>query len=119
MANFQTKRTKIQNIPGSSKVSPTPPSRYKSWIDYWKSIKIPEKGSIGMSIFSRNYKCPFCGKLYDETFVGGHIQKVDNLDRHWYILPICDDCNKKRSTVGVVEIDDYTEDFMVPMPSNL
>lgn len=108
---------KIKNVIRSSKISPNPPSNFPSWIDYWKDYHTWWTSITFDVLAEYGYKCPMCGKLVPlNLVVGGHVQKVDSEDKHWYIYPICDSCNKQP---GKVSVEDITEAWLVPMPSNL
>ena len=47
--------------------------------------------------FSRQtaYRC-FVKGCTNKCSVGGRVQKDASADKNWYIIPLCDDCNKKR-----------------------
>lgn len=65
---------KVRNINGT-----TPHAcRCGSWLDHWKR-------------FSGRYSTPQCSKLfcYKMAEVGAHVQKDSDLDRNWYIVPLC------------------------------
>ena len=62
-----------------------PPSEYKTWKEWWED----KKGSK----FS---KCSGILCTKDAT-VGAPVNKVDG-DNTWYIVPLCDGCNKNPPT---------------------
>ncbi|MDE7109366.1 MAG: hypothetical protein K2O49_05305, partial [Muribaculaceae bacterium] len=93
MTKFRPKYITIRNVVGSSKVSPNPPYPFGSWIGYWEAIYRDTHGFS--SPIRPAYECPFCGTTKPTSeIVGGHVQKVDDDDQHWYIFPICSTCNK-------------------------
>ena len=99
---------KIKNINGSSKVSNKAPLPYSCWRDYWAGIAgfTFEEGVY--------YICPSCGKQFlKDNFDGCHVQKVNSIDKRWYIIPLCDSCNH---ITGEVEVDG---NLLVDVPSNL
>lgn len=98
----------ITNVTGSSRFS-KPNSTYgNSWLNYW------ERQIDFFLAKDKYYKCPICGNPYlRENFDGAHVQKVSSLDKHWYIIPICDSCNHKNWKF------DINQDLLVPVPSNL
>ncbi len=96
----------VQNVKGSSKVAPNPPSG----LDSWKQNQM--RGMLGLL-----FQCPCCGRCLffnDENLVGGHVCKTESNDKKWYITPICKDCNNKRN----IEYD-VDDSMFVPSPSNL
>lgn len=116
MIEFRPKYITIRNVVGSSKVSPNPPSGFKGWIGYWEAIY---RDTHGFSTPIRPaYKCPFCGTTKPTSeIVGGHVQKVDGEDQHWYIFPICSGCNKDNDKETQISYESL--DFLIPVPSNL
>ncbi|MDE6227634.1 MAG: hypothetical protein K2M63_08975 [Muribaculaceae bacterium] len=116
MVNFRPKYITIRNVVGSSKVSPNPPSPFTSWIGYWEAVYMNEhKFSTPIR---PSYYCPFCDTAKPTSdIVGGHVQKVDDEDKHWYIFPICDSCNKDNDKEAQIEYEQL--DLLIPVPSNL
>lgn len=55
----------------------------KPWLDIWKE-RTGYKGN------------PPCGRkgCNRDATLGAHVIKVDSDDRSWYLLPLCDSCNK-------------------------
>lgn len=105
---------KIKNVKGSSKVSPKPPQPFTSWKQYWE-VSVGRKPGFEFAGV-RLYSCPFCGNVVDyDDIVGGHVMKVNSLDKKWYILPICDRCNKQPDLEA--EVTPMME-TLVEMPSN-
>lgn len=63
-----------------------------SWLDHWEN-------------FSKQVtrKCVVIG--CDNNYsVGGHVQNESGIDKSWYVIPICSECNNKRGQV--LEIND-------------
>ena len=72
---------KVHNLKGTS--DNDFPAGYKSWIDFWEK----KKGK------SAKYCCnlsKFAG--HGKAEVGAHVQK-DSSDDHWFIVPLCKECN--------------------------
>lgn len=104
----KTENMKIKNVKGSSKVSPNPPSGYKSWLEYWEVNSRNKLNSF------QYYSCPACGRSFLRmNFDGCHVQKVDSDDKKWYIIPLCDSCNH---TKGEPDVD---ASLLIDVPSNL
>jgi hypothetical protein len=83
----------IKNVKGSSKVS-SKPKEGDSWREFWE-IK------SGITIGSE-FICPACGrKVKIEHVDGCHVQKSRSTDECWYIVPLCDSCNRKTGEVGI------------------
>ena len=55
----------------------------KAWLDVWKE----RTGYTGT---------PPCGRkgCGNTATLGGHVKKVGSADNSWYLLPLCDSCNK-------------------------
>ena len=98
----------IHNVKGSSKISQKPPFPYGSWLQYWE-------GKTGNRIEPNTlYRCPGCGKsITRENFDGCHVQKLNVLDKKWYIVPLCDSCNHRTDAFSV------NGELLFPVPSNL
>lgn len=88
----------VKNVNGSSRFGP--PSGYSSWLEYWED----QSGYI-----ERFCHCVGC---IGTDLVGAHVQKAGSTDRKWYIVPLCQSCNKKSTSFMV-------EGPLVPVPSNL
>lgn len=82
---------KINNVDGTSDNI----CNCGSWLNHWKKYS-------GQSLPNR---CPVNG-CTKKPEVGAHVQKESpfNLDKSWYIVPLCNDCNAQ--TGGSMEIDD-------------
>ncbi|MDE6445220.1 MAG: hypothetical protein K2K64_12510 [Muribaculaceae bacterium] len=116
MTKFRPKYIAIRNVVGSSKISPNPPSPFGSWIGYWEAIY---RDTHDLSTPIRPaYECPFCSTTKPTSeIVGGHVQKVDEDDQHWYIFPICSSCNKDNDKETQIPYESL--DLLIPVPSNL
>lgn len=55
-----------------------------SWFAHWEKLS-------GQNAFM----CVTNGCIRRPS-VGGHVQKDSMTDKSWYVVPLCDDCNKKR-----------------------
>ena len=55
-----------------------------SWLAHWEKFS-------GQNA----YMC-FVKGCTNKRSVGGHVQKDSLTDKNWYVIPLCDDCNKKR-----------------------
>ena len=98
----------IKNVKGSSKISPNPPSGYRSWLNYWE-LNFGQILEVG-----KQYECPACHNyFYRSNFDGCHVQKVGYIDNKWYIIPLCDSCNHR---IDNPEVDD---NLLIDVPSNL
>ena len=73
--------TKVHNLNGTS--DDRVPAGYSSWLDYWEKNARKKAGE--------------CGCCFHKAEVGAHVQKVDGLDKSWYIVPLCCKCNSKSS----------------------
>ena len=64
--------------------------------------------------FSRQtaYRC-FVKGCTNKCSVGGRVQKDNAVDKTWYVIPLCDDCNKKTGQ----NLDIW--DFSRLVPANL
>ena len=54
-----------------------------SWLAYWEKFS----GQIAYGCFVSGCK--------NTRSVGGHVQKDSSTDKSWYVVPLCDDCNRK------------------------
>lgn len=74
--------TQVKNLNGTSdnKV----PNSYSSWLDFWEKKTGKKAGE--------------CGHCTSKAEVGAHVQKADGNDKSWYIVPLCQKCNKKVSS---------------------
>ena len=70
----------VKNLNGTT----TNNCKCDSWIDHWKSFS-------GQTV----KQCVVKG-CTNNPEVGGHVKKDSKTDSAWYIIPICDECNKKR-----------------------
>ena len=73
---------KVKNLNGTSK---NKCEICKSWITHWENLS-GEKSD----------KC-CCKGCTNNAVYGGHVQK-DTSDNSWYIIPLCESCNKKPSS---------------------
>lgn len=74
---------KVKNLNGTGDRLPV---GYSSWLDFWERKTGKKAGKCG---------CRGCTKKATD---GAHIQKADSDDRHWYIVPLCHECNMKPSS---------------------
>jgi hypothetical protein len=83
--------TKVKNLNGTSdnKV----PAGFNSWKDWWEKQTGRKFG---------NCSCNECGSSAE---VGAHVQKSGAIDRKWYIVPLCNQCN-----VGKKNVEFYVKD---------
>ena len=95
------KMVQVKNVIGSSRFPH--PAGYTSWLDYWEK----QTGCQATHCFALD-----CRK-WTNGLVGAHVQKVDSLDKHYYIVPLCEPCNHRTDAFWV------DESALVPVPSNL
>lgn len=76
----------VKNAPDTSHL--TPPTPYKSWIEYWEcngGVKLEE------DVF---YACPCCGKAKErQEMDGSHVTVRHDGSGKIFIIPLCDECN--------------------------
>ena len=70
---------KVRNLNGTSQND----CSCGSWLKHW------EKHSHKKADLCSAYGC-----MHKAT-KGGHVQKEDPADMHWYIVPLCDSCNNR------------------------
>lgn len=80
----------VKNIKGTSD---NIPGGYRSWKDYW----IAKKGYWPV-------KCAAYG-CSEKAELGGHVIKVNSIDKRWYIVPICYSHNNSNLPFYVDEND--------------
>jgi hypothetical protein len=96
----------VKNVKGSSRFS-KPSTVHHSWLEYWED----NKQSLNDDI---RYKCPVCDEyITKDHFVGAHVQKVNDIDKTWYIIPLCNSCNNKKEHFNI------PQKFLLPVPSHL
>ena len=82
---------KVKNLNGTSQRTCT----CGSWLKHWENF-----GGCSATFCS----VIDCSNIAE---VGGHVQKADENDKKWYIIPLCKSCNNKRG--GELEIYDDTK----------
>ena len=83
---------KVHNLNGTADC--VPKDGADSWLAWWKK----KSGKIGL--ICANTCCSDFAKL------GGHVQKDgETTTNRWYIVPLCDACNKRTSSFSVPESD--------------
>ena len=93
----------VKNIGGSGFYD-GPPSGCANWLDYWEKETGKKAHCCSVSDCWRS-------RVYGNTIVGGHVKKVNSLDNHYYIVPICVGCNNRNDEF-------YVDDsLLVPCPS--
>lgn len=61
------------------------------WLAHWYNFKSQGK-----------HDGPCAGKgCFQPVQYGGHVQKDSSTDKSWYIIPICDPCNKKKGDYDI------------------
>jgi hypothetical protein len=70
---------KVTNLNGTTQNT----CRCGSWLAHWG--KFSDQVAHGCFVNG-------CSKVHS---VGGHVQKDSTTDRNWYIVPLCDDHNRK------------------------
>ncbi len=79
----------VQNLNGTSDCD----CFCKSWLEHWEKYNTGGRSAI------------FCAARDCNNFakVGAHVKKYRSADMHWYIVPLCDECNHR---VGLIDIGD-------------
>ena len=75
---------RVKNLNGTVKYKP---KHDNSWIEGWERV------SGRQSFLCSNYDCDSL-----KNVVGAHVQRADINDDKWYIVPLCIECNNKKST---------------------
>ena len=83
----------VKNLNGTADNGPRSKG-VSSWREFWESRKGHSFGKCS---------CSGCSNFAD---VGAHVQKCDQSDRRWYIVPLCASCNGKRDTFFSVHSND-------------
>jgi hypothetical protein len=80
---------RVKNLNGTSDNT----CKCGSWLKHWKN-------------FSGQTLSSYCSEksCTSKPEVGAHVQKENSFDTNWYIIPLCDEHNKK--TWGSLEIVD-------------
>ena len=60
------------------------------WLSKWKKY-------MGLDADDK-ITCACCRRKYAEH--GGHVIKVGNTDKKWYIVPLCANCNEGKDATG-------------------
>lgn len=78
----------VKNINGTSERD----CKCGSWLEHWKK-------------FSRAALPSWCCEksCISKPTLGAHVQKDDPSDRGWYIVPLCDEHNKQRTSLELSE----------------
>ncbi|MGB6129121.1 MAG: hypothetical protein WBG30_10250 [Psychrilyobacter sp.] len=80
----------VKNLNGTGSNFPSPTCKCNSWIDHWIKNKHPDKK------YSK-YICRGCDvKKIPSELVGGHVQKVNDTDKKYYIVPLCSSCKNTK-----------------------
>lgn len=80
-----------------------------SWIAYWETNKFTIDDSLD------NY-CPKCNSLTDKAdFDGAHVKKESSEDSNYYIIPLCNSCNRSKDQTPFT----VPKNLLCPVPSNL
>lgn len=72
---------KVKNLSGTGGRIP---NSYSSWLAYWKA-KTKRKAT----------KCNHIDCNEKNNLVGAHVKQVGAGDDSWYIVPLCQSCNKR------------------------
>lgn len=72
---------KVKNLIGTGGRTP---DGYSSWLAYWEA-KTGRKAT----------ECNRIGCSEKSNLVGAHVKKVGAGDDSWYIVPLCQGCNKR------------------------
>jgi hypothetical protein len=63
-----------------------------SWLNHWQRY-----GGSPVPSYCSEERC------IKKPTVGAHVQKDSYSDRNWYIIPLCDEHNKKTTSLRVVD----------------
>ena len=76
------KEFEVKNLKGTSSGRyASPPKRCTSWLNYWEKRTKVNSGN-----------CHCCNNV---ASLGAHIFRIgENYTKEWYIVPLCDACNK-------------------------
>jgi hypothetical protein len=77
---------RIKNINGTSDGT----CRCASWLEHWEKYN-PDRQAV--PVFCSAADC------VNNSIVGAHVQKDDDSDPNWYIIPLCMTCNAKTNQV--------------------
>lgn len=71
---------KVKNLHGTSG---RVPDGYSSWLAFWEA--------------NAGQKASECHRFYcnNKDLLGAHVIKADSSDKSWYIIPLCQSCNKR------------------------
>lgn len=86
--------------------SSLPPSPYKTWLEFWES-------RMGKIDENKEFYClaEDCRKsCFRKELDGCHVQKVFDVTKKMYIIPLCSGCNHRNDFFNV------NEDWLVPVP---
>jgi hypothetical protein len=70
---------RVRNLNGATQIT----CNSGSWLAYWEKFS----GQTAYGCFVSGCK--------NKRSVGGHVQKDSPSDKNWYVVPLCDECNKK------------------------
>jgi len=96
---MEIKAKRVMKVKNLYKTGKYRPDGYDSWVDYWESLS---------GILANRCACHNCNVIGKENLKGAHVKKVDNPDNKWYIIPLCDSCNKRTDEF-------YVFDLLVPV----
>jgi hypothetical protein len=71
---------KVKNLNGTAPIT----KESGNWLSHWEKLS-------GLNAFM----CYVKGCIKRPS-VGGHVQKDSPTDKTWYVIPLCDDCGRKR-----------------------
>lgn len=77
--------TKVKNLNGTSDNT----CKCGSWLAHWEKFSGKQRGLCSKTTCSA------------KATVGAHVQKDDSTDKAWYIVPLCDACNKGEKSFSV------------------
>lgn len=70
----------VKNISGTSNNT----CNCESWLEHWERF-----GGQSISKYCSEKSCR------NKPEIGAHVQKTSVLDKNWYIVPLCKECNKR------------------------
>ena len=101
----QMSKIKVKHVASKDEWA-KPKDGSNKWIEYWQKYS-----GYQLKDFCRDCHCKISE---DNPFVGAHVKKVGSIDKNIYIVPTCDECNKK----GRFDSHEFYCDESILVPAN-